>query len=44
MLTNTSFLEGMYDPEHIQANLKIPTRIFEILLVKISTLCPSLKL
>lgn len=34
-----SFLKG-----HIQANIKIPTRIFEILLMKISTLCPSLNL
>lgn len=34
-----SFLKG-----HIQANRKIPTRIFEILLKKIFSLCPSLNL
>ena len=34
-----SFLKG-----HIQDNIKIPTRISEILLMKISTFCPSLNL
>lgn len=29
---------------HIQANIEIPTKIFEILLMKISTLLPSLNL
>lgn len=38
------FFPQQPNSEHIQANIKIPTRIFQILLRKISTLCPSLNL